>query len=80
MIKIQKSLTHGLGVFATVAIRRRALIGAYEGRRYHAGEATPDESESGVTYLFALSDGCTIDGGDGGNDTRYINHSCRPNC
>jgi SET domain-containing protein len=36
--------------------------------------------EGGVTYLFALSDGATIDGSDGGNATRYINHSCRPNC
>ena len=36
--------------------------------------------EGGVTYLFALSDGATIDGSEGGNATRYINHSCRPNC
>lgn len=58
---------------------RRVLIGIYAGRRYHAGEALPVRDD-GVTYLFALSDGATIDGGDRGNETRFINHSCRPNC
>ena len=33
-----------------------------------------------MTYLFALSDGSYIDGRDGGNATRHINHSCEPNC
>ena len=66
-------------MFAIAAIRRRALIGIYEGRRYHAGELTPG-SDDGVTYLFGLSDGATIDGAEDGNETRFINHSCRPNC
>ncbi|MBW8827898.1 MAG: SET domain-containing protein-lysine N-methyltransferase, partial [Burkholderiales bacterium] len=33
-----------------------------------------------LTYVFGLSDGTMIDGGEGGNATRHINHSCEPNC
>jgi SET domain-containing protein len=29
--------------------------------------------------LFGLSDGTLIDGAEGGNATRHINHSCEPN-
>jgi SET domain-containing protein len=32
------------------------------------------------TYFFSLNDGRVIDGGRGGNDARFINHSCEPNC
>jgi len=32
------------------------------------------------TYLFALSDGRCIDGAVQGNDARFANHSCEPNC
>lgn len=33
-----------------------------------------------LTYLFGLSDGTTIDGAEGGNATRHLNHACEPNC
>jgi uncharacterized protein len=33
-----------------------------------------------LTYVFGLSDGAVIDGSEGGNDSRHINHSCEPNC
>lgn len=29
---------------------------------------------------FGLSDGSVLDGAQGGNATRHINHSCAPNC
>ncbi|CAM5187030.1 hypothetical protein CDEN61S_04007 [Castellaniella denitrificans] len=32
------------------------------------------------TFYFALSDGRVIDGGQRGNDARWINHGCAPNC
>ena len=79
MIQIRRSQTHGLGVFAAAAFARRSLVGIYAGRRRHAGERMTARDD-GVTYLFGLSDGATIDGSDGGNDTRFINHSCHPNC
>lgn len=33
-----------------------------------------------VTFVFGLSDGSVLDGAQGGNATRHINHSCAPNC
>src|SRR3546814_1481135 len=32
------------------------------------------------TFFFAISSGKVIDGGNRGNDARWINHSCAPNC
>src|SRR5690606_26096970 len=32
------------------------------------------------TFFFSLSSGKIIDGGEKGNDARWINHSCGPNC
>ena len=53
------------------------------GRRYTAAALLKVEwraRHDGITYLFNLSDGTTIDGGDGGNATRFLNHACKPNC
>ena len=55
------------------------MIDTYEGRRLDPGEKAVD-GDDGITYLFALSDGEMIHGRHGVNDTRYINHSCKPNC
>jgi SET domain-containing protein len=30
--------------------------------------------------VFGLADGSFIDASEGGNDMRFINHSCAPNC
>ena len=79
MIEVRESPIHGRGVFACSKISRRTVIGVYEGARYQPGEV-PDASAGDSTYLFALSDGVTIDGSRGGNFTRFINHSCQPNC
>ena len=32
------------------------------------------------TFYFSLHDGRVIDGGRRGNDARWINHACSPNC
>lgn len=56
-------------------------MGLYAGIRY-----TPDQAEAlglgegPATYLFRLSDGVVIDGSSDGNELRYLNHSCEPNC
>ena len=56
----------------------------YGGQRISAKEAdrrhptNPDDPFH--TFFFALSSGRVIDGGDEGNDARWINHSCEPNC
>lgn len=53
-------------------------IGAYAGRRY--GPEVEREWDGGSVYAFRLSDGSVIDGADGGNESRHINHSCESNC
>ncbi len=32
------------------------------------------------TFLFSIDNGDVIDAGQGGNEARWINHSCEPNC
>ena len=36
--------------------------------------------DSGHTFLFTLNDDWVIDASYEGNDARWINHSCDPNC
>jgi SET domain-containing protein len=75
---VRTSPIHGSGLFALRDLARGRRIGVYGGRRYE-----PDadrEWDPGLIYIFRLSDGSSIDGSDGGNDLRHINHSCEPNC
>ncbi len=76
---VRDSSIHGKGVFATSVLPRRTFLAHYEGKRYGPGHLFACRPDS-TTYLFALSDGDTIDGSEGGNATRFINHSCSPNC
>jgi len=79
-LEVRDSRVHGLGAFARRSLPPGSTIGAYEGRRYAPGEDCSQAMANGLTYLFGLSDGSLIDGADGGNATRHINHSCEPNC
>ena len=83
MIEVRASPIHGRGVYALRRLPRGTCIGTYEGHRYTAEallEVDWDARHDGLTYLFELSDGTTIDGAEGGNDLRFLNHACRPNC
>jgi uncharacterized protein len=79
-LEVRDSPVHGLGTFAVQGVPPGCSIGTYQGRRYAPGEDRKPAAGGGVTYLFGLSDGSLIDGADGGNATRHINHSCEPNC
>jgi SET domain-containing protein len=68
----------GLGLFATVPIKRGAYIATYRGRRIPTEEAQRREAR-GARYMFELNSRWTIDGSPRWNLARYINHSCRPN-
>lgn len=75
---VRISPIHGRGLFALQDIAPGQHVGVYEGRRY-----APDadrEWDHALTYVFGLSDGTVIDGSEGGNESRHINHSCEPNC
>ncbi len=45
-----------------------------------AADSCSSRDDEGHTFLFGLSDGRVIDGGRGGNSTRWLNHACDANC
>lgn len=81
---VKKSTLHGTGVFATRPIPAETRIIEYGGKRITPEKAdelhpvNPDDPFH--TFFFSLSSGKVIDGGNKGNDARWINHSCGPNC
>ena len=82
-IVARKSRIHGNGVFAVRALRKGERIIEYKGQRRTHDEVDADDTgdvESGHTFLFTLSDEYVIDANYQGNDARWINHSCDPNC
>ena len=82
--EVRRSDIHGNGVFARRKIDAGERIVEYEGERITADESAIRAEKSGGpvnhTFFFSLADGNVIDGGSGGNDSRYINHACEPNC
>jgi SET domain-containing protein len=83
-IEVRRSRIQGRGVFAARAIAEGERIVEYTGLLITNEEAdalTDDESmRRHHTFLFGVDDQWTIDGARGGNEARYINHSCEPNC
>lgn len=83
-IEVRDSSVHGKGVFALEPIEAGAHIIEYAGKRItqdQADEMWPVDPDNPFhTFFFSLSSGKVIDGGDGGNESRWINHSCDPNC
>jgi SET domain-containing protein len=81
---VRQSTLHGTGVFAARNIKAGTRIIEYAGKRISPERAdalhpvNPDDPFH--TFFFAISSGKVIDGGDHGNDARWINHSCAPNC
>ena len=81
---VRNSAVHGNGVFAARAIAAGTKIIEYGGKTISAKEAdrrhptNPDDPFH--TFFFSISSGKVIDGNDEGNDARWINHSCEPNC
>ena len=83
-IKVRNSKVHGNGVFAARKIPAGARIIEYQGKRISEKQAEKrfgqDPENPHHTFFFSLESGKLIDGGDEGNDARWINHSCEPNC
>ncbi len=65
----------GLGLFATVPIKKGQFIVRYSGRKI----PTDSVDDLDTRYLFEINTRWTIDGSNRRNRARYINHSCRPN-
>ncbi len=83
-IEVRRSGVHGKGVYAKVSMRKGARIVEYTGRHLPwkvAMDLPPrDPKDPCHTFLFSLDNGDVIDAGVDGNDARWINHSCDPNC
>ncbi len=82
--EVRRSPIHGSGVFARRKIRAGERIEEYTGERITADESALRAQQGGGpvnhTFFFSLNDGMVIDGGSDGNDARFINHACEPNC
>jgi len=80
LIQVRQSAVHGRGVFAARPIRKGRRIIEYTGRRV-AWKSIPADVNGAHTFLFGINDGTdVIDPEIGGNEARWINHSCDPNC
>jgi uncharacterized protein len=83
-ILVRDSNVHGRGVFATRRIEKGERIVEYLGERVSHDEADrryelKDDNDS-HTFLFIVDSKTVIDAGTNGNDARFFNHSCDPNC
>src|ERR1700676_1254945 len=84
LFEVRHSPVHGYGVFALRRIRKGTTVTEYLGDRVSHEEADAryedKDPNDNHTFLFTVDSKTVIDGGVGGNDARYINHGCDPNC
>jgi SET domain-containing protein len=84
LLEVRASRLHGLGVFALRAIPSGTRLIEYLGERISHDEADrryehKDDADS-HTFLFIADAGTVIDAGVDGNEARFVNHACEPNC
>jgi uncharacterized protein len=83
-IATQRSSVHGTGVVALCHLPAGETVIEYIGEIITMQEALRrhphDPHDPDHTFYFHIDDAHVIDGLYGGNDSRWINHSCRPNC
>lgn len=84
LFEVRTSTIHGTGAFATSQIRKGTRIIEYVGERISHEEADHrymnESRKDHHTFLFAVDKKTCIDAAVDGNDARFINHSCQPNC
>ena len=82
--ELRKSSIQGQGAFATRRIRKGTRIIEYTGEHITQAQADERYDDEGMgrhhTFLFTLDDDTVIDAAVDGNEARFINHSCDPNC
>lgn len=82
---VKNSRIHGRGVIAARAIKSGERVLEYTGELISWKESdrrpSADPDDPHHTFMFSLSDGKrVIDASVNGNEARWINHSCDPNC
>lgn len=81
--ELRASGIHGLGAFAVRPIPQGTRIIEYTGEHITPAQAedrVQDQPDDGHTFLFTLNKRTVIDAAVGGNESRFINHACTPNC
>ena len=78
---VAKAGEFGLGVFALDRIPAGTFLWMYAGGRMRTGNRDGDEliryidQQGGdISYCYLCQGGVTIDGSQGGNDSRFVNH------
>ncbi len=68
----------GLGLYALAPFKKGEFVIEYKGKKI----PTPLAENITTKYLFEIDEKWTIDGSDRkyANESRYMNHSCNPNC
>jgi SET domain-containing protein len=83
VIEKRRSAIQGWGVFATRPITKNTRIIDYAGEKISNRESLRREKrylKQGRIWCFKLNGRFARDAAVGGNDARYINHACAPNC
>ena len=84
LYKVRNSKIHGRGVFAARRIRKGTRVIEYVGERVSHAEADRryehKADDDNHTFLFIVDGRTVIDAGVDGNEARFINHACDPNC
>ncbi|MDY7225643.1 SET domain-containing protein [Hyalangium rubrum] len=82
--ELRRSTIQGTGAFATRRIRKGTRIIEYTGERITQDEADKRYDDESMkrhhTFLFTLDENTVVDAAVNGNEARFINHSCDPNC
>jgi uncharacterized protein len=84
-IVVRHSKIHGNGVFAAQKIPSGERLIEYKGKRMTHAAADKlygydPEDDKTHTFLFIVDEKMLLDANVGGNSSRWINHSCDPNC
>lgn len=84
LFEVRRSQVHGLGAFALRRIAKGTRIVEYLGERVSHREADRryegKQADDAHTFLFIVDSRTVIDAGVDGNEARFLNHSCKPNC
>ncbi|MEP6548718.1 MAG: SET domain-containing protein-lysine N-methyltransferase [Gammaproteobacteria bacterium] len=84
LFEVRHSPIHGYGVFAARRIRKGTTVIEYLGDRVSHAKADAryedKDPNDNHTFLFTVDAKTVIDAGVNGNEARYINHGCDPNC
>jgi hypothetical protein len=79
----RKSGIAGWGIYAGQPITKNSRIIDYDGEKISHAESRTREVRQvagGHIWCFTVHQRLVRDAEVGGNDARFINHSCRPNC